>query len=375
MTAMNDAVSKRPTPRPGVLDIAAYVPGKSKATGATRHKLSSNETPLGPSAKAVEAFGAAATKLELYPDGTSTPLREAIAEVHGLNPDRIVCGAGSDEILNLIAQAYIGPGDEAVYSRHGFLVYPIATQAAGGVPVVAEETDNTCDVDAILGRVTARTKVVFLANPNNPTGTYLPFDEVRRLHAGLPADVLLVLDAAYAEYVRRNDYEAGIELAATADNVVMTRTFSKIYGLAGLRIGWAYGPAHVIDALNRIRGPFNVSGPAIAAGAAAIKDRAFTEAAVVHNARWLEWLTTALQAIGLTVTPSVGNFLLVHFPETPGKGAADADAYLLANGIVLRRMESYGFPNALRMTVGSEAANRDTVEALAAFLGVDRKDH
>ena len=257
----------RPEPRPGIMEIAPYVPGRTKSTGGAKlHKLSSNETPLGPSPRAVEAYSACAAHLELYPDGGSTGLREAIADVYGLNPDRMICGNGSDEILELVARAYIGPGDEGLYSEYGFLVYKIAILAAGGTPVVAPEQNLTTDVDALLARVTPRTKVVFLANPNKTTGTYLPFDEIRRLHAGLPSNVLLVLDAAYAEYVRRNDYEAGVELAATADNVLMTRTFSKIYGLAALRIGWAYGPAHVIDALNRVRGPFNVSGASQAAG-------------------------------------------------------------------------------------------------------------
>ena len=222
---------QRPTPRPGVMDIAPYVPGRSKAAaGVKLHKLSSNETPLGPSPRALEAFQAAAATLELYPDGSATALRQAIGTAYGLNPDRIVCGSGSDELLKLIAEAYIGPGDEAIYSQYGFLVYPIAVKAAGGTSRVAPEKNLTADVDAILRLVNERTRVVFLANPNNPTGTYLPFKEVRRLHAALPGNVLLVLDAAYAEYVRRNDYESGIELAGTAPNVVMTRTFSKIHG-------------------------------------------------------------------------------------------------------------------------------------------------
>ncbi|MCB1487798.1 MAG: histidinol-phosphate transaminase [Bauldia sp.] len=366
---MTETASGRPAPRPGVLDIAAYVPGRSKAApGVKLHKLSSNETPLGPSPLAIEAYRGIAETLALYPDGSATELREAIAAVHGLNPDRIVCGAGSDEILNLIAHAYIGPGDEAIYTTHGFLVYPIAIKAAGGTPVVAAETDFTADVDAILAQVTERTRVVFLANPNNPTGTYLPFDEVRRLHAGLPSQTILVIDAAYAEYVRRNDYESGIELAGSADNVVMTRTFSKIYGLAGLRIGWGYGPAHVIDALNRIRGPFNVSAPAIAAGVAAIRDRAHTETAALHNEKWLPRLTAAIEKLGLTVTPSVANFLLVHFPDEPGRTAADADTFLVARGVVVRQVGSYGLPNALRMTIGSDEANEATLAALGDFM-------
>ena len=359
----------RPTPRPGILGIAAYVPGKSTATGGkTLHKLSSNETPLGPSPAAVEAYRAAADSLERYPDSSATALRAAIGAAYGLSPVRIVCGAGSDEVLNLIAHAYIGPGDEAIHTEHGFLVYPIAIRAAGGTPLVAPESDLTADVDAILARVSDKTRVVFLANPNNPTGTYLPFKEVRRLHAALPAHVLLVLDAAYAEYVRRNDYESGVELAGTADNVVMTRTFSKIYGLAGLRIGWGYGPAHLIDAINRIRGPFNVSAPAIAAATAALSDRAHLEKAFAHNEMWLPRLTAAIGKLGLSVTPSVGNFVLIHFPDEAGRRAADADAFLLKRGVVLRRMEAYGLPNALRMTVGSAASNEAAVVALDDFL-------
>jgi len=360
----------RPTPRPGILDIAPYVPGRSKSTGGAKlHKLSSNETPLGASAAAIEAYRAQAAHLELYPDGASHALRAAIGEVYGLNPDRIICGNGSDEILELITRAYVGPGDEGIFSEHGFLVYKIAILAAGGTPVAVPEHDLTADVDAILAAVTARTKAVFLANPNNPTGTYLPFEEVRRLHAGLPPHVLLVLDAAYAEYVRRNDYEAGMELAATADNVLMTRTFSKIYGLAALRLGWAYGPAHILDALNRIRGPFNVSAAAQAAGVAAVRDRAFLEEAVRHNETWLPWVTQELEALGLSVTPSVGNFLLVHFPDAAGKTAAEADAYLAERGCVLRAVGAYGLPNALRMSIGTEEANRDVVAALKEFLG------
>ncbi len=362
--------SERPQPRAGVMEIAAYVPGKSKGThGKTLHKLSSNETPLGASPKAKAAIETVAHNLELYPDGAANELRDAIAETYGLHPDRIICGAGSDEILSFLAYAYLGAGDEAIYSEHGFLIYDIAIRAAGATPVVAPETDLKTDVDAILARVSDKTKMVFIANPNNPTGTYLPFEEVKRLHEGLPAHVLLVLDAAYGEYVRKNDYESGIELAATSDNVVMTRTFSKVYGLANLRIGWGFGPSHIIDALNRIRGPFNVSGMAIAAGIAAVQDREFLTRAVEHNDEWLPWVTAELEKLGLKVTPSVGNFVLVHFPDEDGKRAADADAYLLQHGCVLRQVANYGLPNALRMTVGSEEANRTVVEHLKTFLG------
>ena len=239
----------RPQPRAAILEIDPYVPGKSRVPGLDKvHKLSSNESPLGPSPRAVEAVKALAEKLELYPDGASTALRGAIGRRYGLDPSRIICGNGSDELLALLAHVFLHPGEEGLYSQYGFLTYPICIRAAGGIPVVAEETDRTVSVDAILEKVSARTKIVFLANPNNPTGTYVPFSEVKRLHEGLPPHTLLVIDAAYAEYVTRNDYAAGLELASTADNVVVTRTFSKIHGLAGLRIGWGYGSAHIIDA-------------------------------------------------------------------------------------------------------------------------------
>ena len=359
----------RPTPRASVLSIAPYVPGKSHAAGGKAlHKLSSNETPIGPSPVAAAAFRDAATTLELYPDGSAAVLREAIARRFGLDADRIVCGAGSDELLSLLCQAYLEPGDEIVQSQHGFLMYSIAAKACGASTIFAPERDHTADVDQLLAAVTPKTKLVFLANPNNPTGTYLPFAEVKRLAEALPPTVLLVLDAAYAEYVRRNDYTSGLELAATMENVVMARTFSKIFGLAGLRVGWLYGPAAVVDAVNRVRGPFNVSAPAIAAAAAAIADTAHLDAAIEHNERWLPWLAEALAGLGLVVTPSVGNFLLVHLPDEDGRRAPDADAHLLASGIVVRRMEAYGLPNTLRITVGSEDANRAVVEAFTRFL-------
>jgi histidinol-phosphate aminotransferase len=364
------SVLERPQPRPGVLKIQAYVPGKSSAPGVAKvFKLSSNETPLGPSPNAIAAYKAVADHLEDYPDGSATALREAIGKAYGLDPARIVCGTGSDELLNLLAHAYLGPGDEAIHTTHGFLVYPIATLGSGATPVVAAEKDHTADIDAILAKVTERTKIVFLANPNNPTGTYVPFDEVKRLHAALPKHVLLVIDAAYAEYVRRNDYESGIELVATCENVVMTRTFSKIYGLAALRLGWLYAPAHVVDALNRIRGPFNVNAAAIAAGVEAIRDTAHVERSRQHNEKWLGWLIEEIGKLGLKVTPSVGNFVLIHFPDTKGKTAKDADALLTSRGCVLRAVGAYHLPNALRMSVGTEEANRLTVATLAELMG------
>ncbi|MEP9399260.1 histidinol-phosphate transaminase [Mesorhizobium sp. KR2-14] len=368
MTQANDV--SRPQPKPGIMDIAAYVPGKSSApAGVTKvHKLSSNENPLGASPAAIEAVREVAGRLEFYPDGSATRLREAIGEAYGLNPANIICSNGSDEVIGLLTQTYMQPGDEGIFTEHGFLVYRIYIQAAGGVPVVAKEKNETADVDAILAAVTDKTRIVFLANPNNPTGTYLPFEEVRRLHAGLPGNVLLVLDAAYAEYVRRNDYEAGIELVSNSQNVVMTRTFSKIHGLGGVRLGWAYAPAHVVDALNRVRGPFNVNAAAIEAGVAAMRDRAHVEHTVAHNEQWLAWLTEELTRLGLRVTPSVGNFILIHFPDDGKHSAAAADDYLGERGYILRRVAGYGFPNALRMTVGTEEANRGVVAALTEFL-------
>jgi len=362
--------NRAPAPQPGILDISPYVPGESSVPGGVKAiKLSSNETPLGPSAKAIAAYKAEADHLAEYPDGGATRLRAAIAALYGLDPNRIVCGCGSDELINLIAHAYIGPGDEAVYTEHGFLMYKIATLSSSGKPVPVPETAYRADVDAILKRVGPKTKIVFLANPNNPTGTYLPHEEVRRLHKGLPSNTLLVLDAAYCEYVRRNDYEAGLELVATTENTVMMRTFSKIYGLAALRLGWAYCPAAVADVLNRVRGPFNVTSPAIAAGIAALADRAHVETAVAHNERWLPWVSAELKKLGLEVTPSVGNFVLIHFPKEKGRDAASADEFLKARGIILRRVAAYGLPNCLRMTIGTESDNHAVVGALSQFMG------
>jgi histidinol-phosphate aminotransferase len=370
---MSEQKPSRPVPRAEVMAIDAYVPGKSAASGVAKvFKLSSNESPLGASPLAIEAFRSLAGHLESYPDGSAARLREAIGRRYGLDAAQIICGNGSDDVLTLLAHAYLQPGDEAISTQHGFLIYPIATRAAGAVPVVAAETGLTADVDRILAKVTPKTKIVFLANPNNPTGTYLPFAEVKRLHAGLPADVLLVLDAAYAEYVTRNDYASGIELVATSQNVVMTRTFSKIYGLANLRIGWAYGPAHVIDALDRIRGPFNVNGAAIEAGIAALNDAAHTQRAVAHNDHWLPWLTERIGALGVTVTPSVGNFLLLGFPGDRGRTAKAADAYLSARGFVLRAMAAYGLPECLRLTIGTAEANEGVAAALTAFMKGER---
>jgi len=358
-----------PAPKPGIMDINPYVPGESELpSGVKPIKLSSNETPLGPSKKAVEAYRACAAGLERYPDGAATALRKAIGQRYGLDPERIVCGAGSDELIGLLTQAYAGFGDEGIFTEHGFLMYRIALLARGAKPVVAPEKSLHADIDAILARVTPKTRIVYLANPNNPTGTYIPFEEVRRLRKGLPGHVVLALDAAYCEYVRRNDYETGLELVATTDNTVMLRTFSKIHGLAALRIGWAYCPAPIADVLNRIRGPFNLSVPSIAAGVAAIGDAAHVEAAVAHNDTWLARLTKGVEALGLKVTPSVANFVLIHFPKG-AKGASAADEHLKSRGIILRRVAGYGLPDALRMTLGTAEENEAVLAALREFMG------
>lgn len=357
------------TPRDGIEGITPYKAGEAKIAGRdTAIKLSANETPLGPSPEARKAYLEAAQSMEIYPDGGYGGLRGAIAKRYGLDASRIVCGNGSDELFHLLAQAFLGKGDEAIHTEHGFAVYRIATQAAGGVPVEVTESGLTTDVDTILGAVTDRTRMVFVANPNNPTGTYIPIDEVKRLQAGLPGNVLLIMDAAYAEYVQRNDYEAGLELVATSPNVVMTRTFSKVHGLAALRVGWLYGPETVVDAMNRVRGPFNVSAPAQAAAMAAIEDTAHVAKSVAHNQEWLEKLTTQFTSIGIEVVPAVANFLLLRFSGENGKTADAADAFLRERGLILRGTASYKLPDCLRMTIGLAEQNELVVAALTDFM-------
>ena len=353
-----------PQPLANILEIVPYKGGEPSEGG---WKLSSNENPLGASEVAKAAFREAAEHLEIYPDGGANALRTAIAEKYGLDRERIVCGAGSDEIFQLLGRAYLRPGDEIIQTTHAFLVYRLVAQQSGARVVNAPEKNLTADVDAMLERVTDRTRIVFLANPNNPTGSYIPFDEVKRLHAGLRDDILLVLDGAYAEYVRKNDYDPGTALAGEAPNVLMTRTFSKIHGLAALRLGWGYGPASVIDALNRVRGPFNVNAPALAAGIAALSDEDFVQRSVLHNEAELERVKIGLNELGFDIVPSVGNFMLIRFPETPGKDKAAADAFLRGKGIVIRDMTAYGLPTYLRLSIGTVEANDDVLAAFSAF--------
>jgi histidinol-phosphate aminotransferase len=357
-------------PRPGILEIEPYVGGRSEIAGASRViKLSANESAIGPSPKAIAACQAAAAQIHRYPDGDATALRAAIGERFQLDPAQILCGAGSDELIQLLMRAYAGPGDEVLYSAHGFLMYKLSALGVGAMPVAAPERELTVDVDALLARLTSRTRMIFIANPNNPTGSYLSAEELLRLHAGLPEDVLLVIDAAYSEYVRRNDYTAGIELVDQTANVVMTRTFSKLFGLAALRLGWLYAPPHVVDVLQRLRGPFNVSTPAQVAGVAALEDLDHQERSRAHNDRWLPWLAEALAGLGLKVHPSIANFVLVEFAPDGPQSAAAASAWLEQSGIIARPMGAYGLPQCLRISVGLETENRAVVDALREFVG------
>jgi len=358
-----------PEPRPGIMKIAPYKGGDSGIPGIDEPiRLASNESALGPSPKAVAAYEGIAHDLHRYPESGAS-LTAALAKLYGLYPSRIVLGNGSDEIISLLTKAYSGPGDEVLFSRHGFAMYPIATMAAGATPVTAPEQDYRADVDALLAAVTERTKIVFLANPNNPTGSYLTTDEVKRLHAGLPEHVLFVVDAAYAEYVTRNDYTAGMELAQEYPNAVMTRTFSKIYGLAGLRIGWCYASEAVVDVLHRTRGPFNVNAAAHAAAVAAVEDVAHIDQARAHNDIWLPWFTEQVEQLGLSVLPSIGNFVLVGFSDEDGKDAVAAEAHLKKDGIIPRGVAGYGLPTYIRITIGLESEMRAVVDSLRSFVG------
>jgi len=359
-----------PRPRSGILEIKPYIGGKAEATGAKRTiKLSANESAIGPSPHAVQAIQAALSESHRYPDGGADRLRAAIGNRFSLDPDRIVCGSGSDELIHLLTLAYAGAGDEVLYSAHGFLMYQLSALATGAIPVAAPERDLRTDVDALLAAVTSRTRLVFIANPNNPTGSYITEEELSRLHAGLPDDVILVIDAAYAEYVHLDDYTTGLELIDRADNVVMTRTFSKLFGLGALRLGWLYAPTGIVDVMNRVRGPFNVNRLAQAAGVAALEDRGHQERSVAHNDTWLPRMTQAIAGLGLTVHPSVANFLLIGFSSEGDKTAAAASAFLEQDGIVARPMGAYGLPDCLRLSIGLEEENKAVIASLERFLG------
>lgn len=361
-------MAKEPAPRDGLMDIAAYKGGVADAPGFTAPvKLSSNENCFGAPETAIEAAMSAMQDAERYPDGGAVRLRQALAKQHDLDPDRVVCGCGSDELLQLIGRAYLSPGDEVVFSAHGFLTYRLIALQNQTVPVAVPENDLKADVDAILASITDRTRIVFIANPNNPTGYLMPGADLHRLHAGLPDDVLLVIDAAYAEYVNDPDYEDGLALARAYPNVVAARTFSKVYGLAGLRIGWIYGSHTLTGALNRVRSPFNANKIAQAAALAALQDDAFIAKSVAHVQKWIPELTREISAIdGIRVYPSQANFVLMGFasPEI----ADAAEQFLMGRGLILRGMRGFGLPGFLRMTVGLDDQNRAVVSALREFM-------
>ncbi len=360
---MNDQIK----PQPGILDIALYEGGKAHVAGvANVVKLSSNENPFGASDKAKEAFGRTVHTLHRYPVTDHADLRAAIADVHGLDASRIICGAGSDEIITFLCQAYAGPRDEVVFTEHGFLMYRISTMAVGATPVEVPERERTADVDAILAACNRRTRLVFLANPNNPTGTMISAAEIARLAENLPPQALLVLDGAYAEYVE--GYDGGASLVDARDNVVMTRTFSKIYGLGGLRIGWGYGPRHVIDVLNRIRGPFNLSTTQLETAEAAVRDQAFVAHCRSENSRMRSWLANALAEIGVPSDTSMANFILARFASQ--EEAEACDAFLQNQGLIVRRVAGYKLPHCLRITIGDESSCRQVAHAVAQFKGV-----
>jgi histidinol-phosphate aminotransferase len=354
-------------PQPGILEIAPYVAGKAGGTGQQNVvKLSSNENPFGPSDKAKEAYLKTVHDLHRYPSTDHAALRAAIAEVHGLDAARVICGVGSDEILQFIAQAYAGPRDEVVFTEHGFLMYRILAHAVGATPIEVKERERVTDVDAILAACGPRTKLVFIANPNNPTGTMISAAEVERLAAGLPKQALLVLDGAYAEYVE--GFDAGLSLVEARSNVFMTRTFSKIYGLGGLRVGWGYGPAEVIDVLNRIRQPFNLSPGQMEAAEAAVRDQDYVAKCRAENARMRGWLASALAELGVPSDVSSANFVLARF-ASPEEAEA-CDSFLQAQGLIVRRVAGYNLPSCLRITVGDEASCRRVAHAVAQFKGV-----
>lgn len=361
-----------PVPNPWISAISAYVPGGSRVEGhANPVRLASNENPWGASPRALEAARAAIGESHRYPDGAATALREKIGAVHGLDPARIVCGTGSDEILQLLPMIYCRPGDSVVHVRHGFMVYPIAARRAGAEPLAAPDRDYTADVDAILGTVRADTRIVFLANPNNPTGTMIPAAEVARLHAGLRPDILLVCDQAYAEFLDSPDPDGGLALSKTAPNVIVTRTLSKIYGLGGLRVGWAHGPEAVIAELNRVRAPFPIAVPALAAAEAALDDQAFVADCRRRAIAGRTKLAAAIDGWnnkGLRAVPSAANFLLMTCPEDGPLSAGTLHQGLLRAGFITRWLPGQGLPEALRITIGTEAENDALIAALGALV-------
>lgn len=362
--------ASRPLPKPGILDIHAYVPGKAKAEGVENPiKLSANENVLGSSEKAREAYAGAVNELHVYPDSRTTILRGAIADRFGLEPERLIFGCGSDEVFAILNQTFLEPGDNIVQGEYAFAAFAIGAYACQAEVKIAREPDFRIDVDEILKVVDDRTRLIFLANPGNPTGTWIPFSEVRRLHEALPPSVVLVLDGAYSEFVTDPSFSDGLEYARDAHNIVVTHTFSKLHGLAALRVGWAYGPTEIISAMDRIRLPFNTSIPAQRAAVAAINDEDFQRRSIALVDQWRPWLEQQLGGLGLDVVrPSAANFVLVGLPHVPGRTAVEAEAYLASRGLLVRGVSNYGLPDHLRITIGLEEHNRAFIEALSDFL-------
>ncbi len=365
-----------PIPRQSLESCPPYVQGKSAIAGvANPIKLSSNESPFGPSQRAREAFKQAVETLHRYPDGGQSGLRQAIADRFDIESERIVCGNGSEELILLTIRTFIDPGDEILVSENGFVMTRIHALAQGAQVVVAPEDGWQQSVDNLLARVTDKTRIVAVANPNNPTGTYLPANEIRRLHRGLPDDVLLMLDGAYADYVVADDFDSGIELVRKSENVMMTRTFSKLYGLAGTRIGWAYAPQAVVNAIQRIRTPFNTNWPAQVAAAAALQDSEFADTVRQHTIHWREKMRDHLIGLGIVVPPSVTNFLLMQIPEKQGRSALKASSFLSDNGILLRPTGVSGPGDCLRVTVGTEQENQIFLEKITQYMQAGETSH
>ena len=365
-SAASDDTNEGPEALRRMENLAPYKQGKMAIPGRESViKLSSNESCFGPSPRAIEAYHAAAASVHRYPDGTQAQLRQAIARAYDLDPDRIVCGNGSEELIGLLMRCYLGEGEELLLTENHFMMCSIYGKAQGANIVLAPEKDYVVDVDALLERITPQTRVISVANPNNPTGTYVPATDIERLVEEMPENVLLILDGAYAEYVDRDDFDDGLYWGDAASNVVITRTFSKIYGLAGLRIGWAYGPAPIIEVVNRLRTPFNASGPAMAAATAAVADQAHVAMSREHTARWQERIRQSLAGLGLKVVPSVTNFYLLDFSSMPGKNAAEASAFLESDGIIPRPGSSDRF---VRITIGTDAENEAVLDSLTRYL-------
>jgi histidinol-phosphate aminotransferase len=349
-----------------ILEIEPYKQGKSKIENNKQIiKLSSNENALGSSPKALAAYLEHSDKVFRYSDGSCTQLRNAISIKYNIDGDNIVCGAGSDEIIGLLTHSFCEVGDEVLYSEYGFLMYPISAKRVGANPVIAKEVNLTANIDNILSKISDKTKIIFLANPNNPTGSYLNHSEIERLIKNVPSNILLVLDLAYAEFVDEKDYPDAIKLVNQYDNVVMMRTFSKIYGLASLRLGWSYSSVYVADVLNRARGPFNVSGAAQYAAISAINDDEFILQSKAHNQKWLKNLALEFDKIEIKHYPSVANFILIDFLSVDK--CQQANEFLLKNGVILREMSAYNLPTCLRMTIGSDEENQKVIGLLTIF--------